>query len=96
LSTAAVWLRAQIWSDESAMPYYHVYMLARPDATRDLLLEMLSRMSTTIVQRGGVLRGIDNLGIRHMAYVMRRHQHVATVARYRAHGCGCSNLSFLS
>ena len=63
------------------MPYYHVYMLARPDATRELLLEMLSRMSTTVVQRGGVLRGIDNLGIRHMAYVMRRHQHVATVAR---------------
>ncbi len=75
------------------MPYYHVYMLARPDATRELLVDMLSRMSTTVVQRGGVLRGIDNLGIRHIAYVMRRHQHVATVARFAPARSYCHRLS---
>jgi ribosomal protein S6 len=64
------------------MVYYHVYMLARPDASRELLVDMLSRMSQLVVQRGGVLRGIDNLGIRHLAYMMRRHQHVGTVARF--------------
>jgi hypothetical protein len=43
---------------------------------------LFRRFGKTVVNNGGVLRGIDNLGVRHLAYTMTRHQSVATVGRY--------------
>eukprot|EP00455_Lapot_gusevi_P018598 TRINITY_DN2018_c0_g1_i3.p1 TRINITY_DN2018_c0_g1~~TRINITY_DN2018_c0_g1_i3.p1 ORF type:complete len:426 (-),score=159.21 TRINITY_DN2018_c0_g1_i3:66-1343(-) len=64
------------------MPLYHVYCLIRPSCNREQLIDTLKRACSEVVERGGVVRKIENLGVRHLAYVMRRHRTMAVAARY--------------
>lgn len=64
------------------MPYYYLYLIANPTLGRPELVNLLKSTASIVVERGGVVRLVENLGIRHLAYVMKRHQMVASVGRY--------------
>ena len=64
------------------MPYYHMYLVANPSLDRVGLVQLLQQSCGAIVERGGVVRQCENLGVRHLAYIMKRHQMVASVGRY--------------
>ena len=64
------------------MVFYHFYIITTPILTRSALVTILKNTAKIITERGGVVRSLDNLGVRHLAYMMKRHQTVATVGRY--------------
>ena len=72
------------------MVFYYMYYVTTPALVRTQLVELLRHTCTIITERGGVIRSVDNIGIRHMAYMMKRHDMVATVGRYIRLQVDCS------
>ncbi len=64
------------------MPFYEVMTIASARSTAANLVTLMRRVSTEVVKRGGVVRGVDHLGVRPLAYRMKAHQAYHELGRY--------------
>ncbi|RKP08781.1 30S ribosomal protein S6 [Thamnocephalis sphaerospora] len=64
------------------MPFYELVCIARARLTPAHLSEVLRTSARTVLDRGGVVRGFQNLGERELPYRMKRHQMYHTRGRY--------------
>ena len=73
------------------MPCYKLLLVATPRATKTELLTTFRKIGREIVDRGGVIRGFKNLGIRHLPQKMRRHGQICNEARFIEMKTDCSS-----
>jgi len=64
------------------MPLYEVLCVANPKAPVTNITRLFQRCSAIVLRSGGVVRGVEHLGIRHLAFPMRKHQQRIQVGRY--------------
>ena len=64
------------------MPCYNLLLVTTPRASKLDVLTTFRKIGKEIVDRGGVIRGFKNLGIRHLPQKMRRHGQICNEARY--------------
>lgn len=64
------------------MPLYEVYCIARPKTANETLSNLMRHVSRLVKQRGGVVRGVQNIGLRPLAYRVRAHATYHDVGRY--------------
>lgn len=72
------------------MPYYELLMICAPRATKRELLTTFRKVGKEIVDRGGIIRGFHNYGVRHLGQRMRRHGMVCNEGRYISMKTDCS------
>lgn len=73
------------------MPSYNLLLVAAPRASKLELLTTFRKIGREIVDRGGVIRGFKNLGIRHLPQKMRRHGLICNEARFIEMRTDCSS-----
>lgn len=54
------------------MPLYQQIIVALPKYPADGLVKILKKFSKTVIQNGGVVRGIENNGVRPLAEKAKR------------------------
>ncbi len=64
------------------MPFYEVMCIATMSASQQHLLTLFNRIHTVCQAGGGVIRSIDNLGLRPLASRMRAHTKYNNIGRY--------------
>jgi len=64
------------------MPHYELMCIASTNASSKELATLLSKVSNIAVQGGGVVRAVDNLGTRPLAYRMRAHAKYISTGRF--------------
>lgn len=64
------------------MPTYEIMTIAGARATSSHLADLVKRLSVDVIGSGGVVRGIDHLGLRPLAYRMRSHKKYHNIGRY--------------
>lgn len=64
------------------MPRYEIMCVARARSPAAKVLSMLRAATHEVTGRGGVLRGVQNLGTRQLAYRIRAHQEWNYIGRY--------------
>ena len=55
------------------MPLYQHIVVAFPKFKRSALVELFQRMTAVVIKEGGVVRGIENHGIRPLAEKAKRY-----------------------
>ena len=73
------------------MPCYNLLLVAAPRASKTELLTTFGKIGREIVDRGGVIRGFKNLGIRHLPQKMRRHGLICNEGRFLEMKTDCSS-----
>jgi ribosomal protein S6 len=65
-----------------AMPHYEIMCVASAEVGHNKMLDLLKKMHGRVTATGGVVRGIEHLGIRPLAYKMRSHRKWHFTGRY--------------
>lgn len=66
----------------SHMPLYEVLCVAKAGADAPALANVFKRVSALVLEAGGVVRGVDHLGVRSLAYRIRAGQQKVDIGRY--------------
>ncbi len=64
------------------MPAYEVYCIAKANASAEHLSTLLKKVATVLKPRSGVIRKVDNYGLKPLAYRIRAHSRYHHVGRY--------------
>lgn len=64
------------------MPHYEIMTVASVNATSAGLINLLKKANAELVKSGGILRGVDHLGVRPLAYRMKAHGKYNEYGRY--------------
>lgn len=64
------------------MPMYQITSILRAGSAQHEISELLRKMSQIVLERDGVVAGINNWGLQQLAYRMRAHQEYHTHGRY--------------
>jgi len=61
---------------------YELLFVVPPRTPPDRIVKTLKKLAVRILPDGGVIRSIDNLGVRHLAHKMKRHGNVCNEGRF--------------
>lgn len=64
------------------MPLYEIMCVLRAGAEAPALTSMFKRAATKVTERGGIIKSLENLGVRPLAQRMKAHQQYHTEGRY--------------
>ncbi|EIE76330.1 hypothetical protein G6F46_002484 [Rhizopus delemar] len=64
------------------MPFYELVCIARHNIVESNLKDLLKTSAKQVLNRGGVVRGFDNLGDMKIPHRIKRHQEYFTDGRY--------------
>ncbi|ORX81710.1 30S ribosomal protein S6 [Basidiobolus meristosporus CBS 931.73] len=64
------------------MPFYELVCISRARLSEPNLADLLRKTATQVMERGGVVRGFENMGEQALPYRMKRHQTYHSEGRY--------------
>lgn len=64
------------------MPVYDFYCVASAKSSKEHLVKLLKKVTATLQPRGGVIRKVEDFGLKPLAYRIRAHAHHHDVGRY--------------